>query len=82
VLFRSGGDGGETPAALAHKAPDPGPDAGWFIKWVVNLYNDNMILYSIVALVIMTLMGCILGFATDRFLELLGFETKKLEHHE
>lgn len=75
-------EGGDKATALAHQAPDPGPGANWLIRLVVDTYNHNMILYALIALGIMTGMGLVLGYATDKFLEILGFETKKLEHHE
>ncbi len=74
--------GGEKATDLIHKAPDPGPQAGWFVKMMVDAYNNNMYMYAFYTIVIMTLMGVILGFFTDKILELVGFETKKLEHHE
>lgn len=51
-------------------------------KWIAEMYNTNLWLYGLTAVVIMALMGLILGLAFDRLMALTGIDLSKLEHHE
>jgi hypothetical protein len=51
-------------------------------KWLADLYNENLILYGLVVVVMMAAMGGILGFAFDRATALMGINLGRLNHHE
>ena len=53
-----------------------------FSKFVADVYNDNLLLYGLLVVVVMALTGLILGVILDRGLMLLGLNLGKLQHHE
>lgn len=51
-------------------------------RWIAEVYNDNLWLYSVLVVVSMALIGLVLGFSFDRLVGLLGINLGKLDHHE
>ena len=51
-------------------------------KWLGDVYNTNLWLYSAVVVVTMVGMGLILGFGVDRLVGRLGIDLGKMDHHE
>ena len=51
-------------------------------RWVADLYNDNLWLYGLVTVVVMSFIGLVLGLVFDRLVGLLGINLGKLDHHE
>ena len=50
--------------------------------WLVNLYNEQRVLFSIVTLFTMGIVGIGIAFITEIFLEMFGMEVTKIEHNE
>lgn len=51
-------------------------------KWIADLYNSDLWLFSLFTIVVMALMGLILGTLFDRAMILFGIHLGKIEHHE
>jgi hypothetical protein len=50
--------------------------------WIVNLYNDERLLFAILVTVTMAVIGMSIALIADVILKLLGLEVTKIEHHE
>jgi len=50
--------------------------------WLVTLYNDERIWYSILVTLCMALVGVLIAKIADVFLKIAGFEVSKIEHNE
>jgi len=50
--------------------------------WLVTLYNDERIWYSILVTLSMAVVGILIAKIADVFLKLAGFEVSKIEHNE
>ena len=51
-------------------------------KWLADVYNDNLVLYGLVVVVVMAAMGGALGFLFDRATALIGINLGRLDHNE
>ena len=49
---------------------------------MVNLYNDNRLLYALVVTLCMAIFGTIIGITTEWLLRLCGLKTTKMEKRE
>jgi hypothetical protein len=52
------------------------------VKWIADVYNENLWLYGLMVVLIMAGMGAVLGFGFDRLIGLLGIDLGKLDHRE
>ncbi len=50
--------------------------------WIVNLYNDERLLFALLVTFVMAGVGISIAFITDIILKLFGLEVTKIEHHE
>jgi len=50
--------------------------------WLVTLYNDERIWYSILVTLSMAVVGILIAKIADVFLKIAGFEVSKIEHNE
>ena len=73
--------GGKPAKKLVNVADTRGLQPG-LSKWLADIYNTNLWLYSAVVVTTMVGMGLILGFGVDRLVGRLGIDLGKLEHHE
>ena len=73
--------GGKPETKLVNVSDTRGLEPG-LTKWVADLYNTDLWLFSLTVVVVMALMGLVLGAAFDRFMALLGIHLGKIEHHE
>ncbi len=73
--------GGKPATKLVNVADTRNLEPG-FEKFVADTYNDNLILFGLLVVVIMAGMGAVLGFTFDRLVGLLGINLGKLDHHE
>jgi hypothetical protein len=53
-----------------------------FSRWVADIYNTNLWLYSALVVAVMVGMGLVLGLLSDRVIAGLGINLGKLDHHE
>jgi len=74
--------GGGKPALPLINVIDTRNLAPGFVKFVADLYNDDLLLSGLLVVLVMTTMGAVLGFAFDRVIGLLGINLGKLDHHE
>lgn len=51
-------------------------------RWIVGIYNHDLLLYGLTVVVVMAAMGFVLGFALDFLISRLGIDLGKLEHRE
>lgn len=51
-------------------------------KFIADVYNDNLVLFGLLVVVLMAGMGALLGFFFDKIVGLLGINLGKLDHHE
>jgi len=49
---------------------------------IVNLYNNDRILYAIVVTLVMASLGSIMAFGTDLVLKFFGMSVSKISHNE
>jgi hypothetical protein len=73
--------GGKPATKLVNVADTRGLKPG-LTKWLGDVYNTNLWLYSAVVVGTMVGMGLVLGFGVDRVVSRLGIDLGKLEHHE
>ncbi len=57
-------------------------DLTGFTRWVADIYNSNLWLYSGLVVATMVAMGLLLGLFSDRIISRLGINLGKLDHHE
>ena len=50
--------------------------------WIVNLYNDERLLFALLVTFVMAGVGISIAYITDIILKLFGLEVTKIEHHE
>ena len=50
--------------------------------WIVNLYNNDRILYAIVVTLVMATLGSVMAFGTDMILKYFGMSVSKISHTE
>jgi hypothetical protein len=50
--------------------------------WIVNLYNEDRLLYAIVVTSVMALLGSVMAFGTDLVLKYFGINVSKISHSE
>jgi uncharacterized protein involved in cysteine biosynthesis len=50
--------------------------------WIINLYNDDRILFAIVVTMLMIILGIAMAALTDFILSRFGIKTSKLKHIE
>ena len=53
-----------------------------FNLWIVNLFNDHRLLFTLFAIIVISIEGILFGYITDYFLKLFGIKTSKMEHKE
>ena len=53
-----------------------------FNLWIVNLYNDERLVFAILVTVVMAVVGMTVAILADVVLKLFGLEVSKIEHHE
>ena len=51
-------------------------------RWIVGIYNHNLLLYGLTVVGVMAAMGVIIGFALDYLVSHIGIDLGKLEHRE
>jgi hypothetical protein len=73
--------GGKPARKLVNVADTRGLQPG-LTKWLGDVYNTNLWLYSAVVVVTMVGMGLVLGFGVDRLVGRLGIDLGKMDHHE
>ena len=73
--------GGKPASKLVNVADTRGMSPG-LSKFIADVYNDNLILFGLLVVVLMASMGGILGWGFDRLVGLLGINLGKLDHHE
>ena len=73
--------GGKPATKLVNVADTRSLEAG-LTKWIADLYNTDLWLFSLFSVVVMALMGLILGSAFDRLMALFGIHLGRIEHHE
>lgn len=73
--------GGKPASKLVNVADTRGMAPG-ISKFMADVYNDNLILFGLLVVVVMASMGGILGWGFDRVVGLLGINLGKLDHHE
>jgi hypothetical protein len=73
--------GGKPVSKLVNVADTRGMSPG-LSKFIADVYNDNLILFGLLVVVLMASMGGILGWGFDRVVGLLGINLGKLDHHE
>jgi hypothetical protein len=74
------GEPGIEEAEIAAKASTDGLSG--ISLWLVNLYNEQRVLFSIVTLLTMGIVGISIAFITEIFLKIFGMEVTKIEHNE
>jgi hypothetical protein len=50
--------------------------------WLVNIYNDDRLIFAIIVTLTMATIGMSIALITDVILKALGLEITKIEHHE
>lgn len=50
--------------------------------WLVNIYNDDRVVFAIIVTLAMATIGMSIALITDLILKALGLEVTKIEHHE
>lgn len=50
--------------------------------WLVNIYNDDRVIFAIIVTLAMATIGMSIALITDMILKALGLEVSKIEHHE
>jgi ABC-type phosphate/phosphonate transport system permease subunit len=50
--------------------------------WLVNLYNDERLIFAILVTLVMATVGMSIALFTDVLLKAFGLEVTKIEHHE
>jgi len=50
--------------------------------WLVNIYNDDRVVFAIIVTLAMATIGMSIALLTDLILKALGLEVTKIEHHE
>jgi ABC-type phosphate/phosphonate transport system permease subunit len=73
---------GGKPATKLVNVADTRQMEGGFTKFVADLYNDNLLLFGLLVVVVMATMGAVLGFAFDKVFALIGIDLGKIEHRE
>jgi hypothetical protein len=73
--------GGKPAKKLVNVADTRGLQPG-LAKWLGDVYNTNLWLYSAVVVTTMVGMGLVLGFGVDRLVGRLGIDLGKMDHHE
>lgn len=73
--------GGPPATKLVNVADTRQIDSG-LTKFVADLYNDNLLLFGLLVVVVMATMGAVLGFAFDKVFALIGIDLGKIEHRE
>jgi hypothetical protein len=74
--------GGGKPATQLVNVADTRSIEPGLTKWIADLYNTDLWLFSLFSVVVMALMGLILGSAFDRLMSLFGIHLGRIEHHE
>jgi hypothetical protein len=74
--------GGGKPATKLVNVADTRSLPPGLTKLVGDVYNDNLVLFGLMVVVVMASMGLILGVLFDRGLVMLGLDLGKLQHHE
>jgi hypothetical protein len=78
VVFAAGGK----PATKLVNVADTRGMSGGISKLIADTYNDNLVLFGLLVVVVMAGMGAVLGFTFDKLFGLLGINLGKLDHHE
>jgi hypothetical protein len=50
--------------------------------WIVEMYNNDRILYAIVVTLVMATLGSIMAFGTDLVLKYFGMSVSRISHSE
>ncbi len=50
--------------------------------WIVDLYNNDRVLYAIVVTLVMATLGSVMAFGTDLILKYFGMSVTKISHQE
>ncbi len=74
------GEPGLEEIAIAEKASTEGLSG--ISLWLVDLYNEQRTIFSIVTLLTMGLVGISIALITEIFLKMFGMEITKIEHNE
>jgi hypothetical protein len=74
--------GGGKPVEKIFNVADTRNMTAGLSKWIADIYNSNLWLYSLVVVVSMALIGLALGYGFDRLVSMTGIDLSKLSHHE
>lgn len=50
--------------------------------WIVDMYNNDRVLYAVVVTLVMATLGSVLAFGTDLILKYFGMSVSKISHNE
>ena len=73
-------EGGKDQTALTKKIDTK--DLSGVIYWIVNIYNENRLMYAIIVTLVMAILGTTLAFGTDFILKIFGMDVSRISHRE
>jgi hypothetical protein len=73
--------GGGKPATKLVNVADTRAMTG-LSRWIADIYNGSLWLYSLLVVASMVFMGLVLGMLSDRVISRMGINLGKLDHHE
>ncbi len=73
--------GAEPPTKIINVA-DTRHMAPGLSRWIADVYNDNLLIFGLLVVVVMVIMGASLGFVFDRLIAMIGIDLGKLDHSE
>lgn len=50
--------------------------------WIVDMYNNNRLMYAVVVTLVMAILGTTMAFGTDLILKMFGMDVTKISHRE